>query len=279
MTALRFPRPAHFQVFLQKHRDFVNTASVAEEIQLEGGFVNDVALANGRVFRASPSRAEFVHAVLRLFERVGWTGAPRFIGVDSDGREILSYIDGLVPWEPARLSAIQSDESLAGIATLVRQFHDVTADDALSGDWEVVCHNDLSPKNTVYAVEDGYPRPVAFIDWDLAAPGNRIHDIAHVCWQYLQLGPGITDVSEAARRMRLICEAYGLSDGMRDDLVGVILWWQDRCWRGIERGAAAGNESMQRLCDAGVPGQIRAAFNWVVHHRARLEKGLDGRIV
>jgi len=32
--------------------------------------------------------------------------------------------------------------------------------------------------------------PVAFIDWDLAVPGRRIHDVAHVCWQYLGLGPG-----------------------------------------------------------------------------------------
>ena len=25
--------------------------------------------------------------------------------------------------------------------------------------------------------------PVAFLDWDLAAPGDRIHDIAHVCYR------------------------------------------------------------------------------------------------
>ncbi len=32
-------------------------------------------------------------------------------------------------------------------------------------------------------------RPFAFIDWDIAAPGSRIHDVAHVCWQYVVLGP------------------------------------------------------------------------------------------
>lgn len=250
---------------------------MAEEVQLEGGFINNVVLANGRVFRTLPARAEFVHALLRLFERVEWAGAPRFVGLDSNGREVLSYIDGLVPWQPVHQPAIRSDESLAAVATLVRQFHDVTADDALSGEWEVVCHNDLSPKNTVYVAGDDYPRPIAFLDWDLAAPGKCIHDIAHVCWQYLDLGPGIADVSEAARRMRLVCDVYGLSDVMRDDLVSVVLWWQNRCWRGIELGAAAGDEAMQRLCDARIPEQIRAAFHWVVHHRGRLERGLGAR--
>ena len=57
------------------------------------------------------------------------------------------------------------------------------------GRQEVVCHNDLSPKNTVYS-EDG-SRAIAFIDWDIAAPGPRIHDLAFICWQYAE--PGTPD--------------------------------------------------------------------------------------
>jgi hypothetical protein len=118
-------------------------------VPLEGGSVNHVTLVNGHVRRPAPARAAFVHLLLRLFEQAGWTGAPRLIGITSDGREMLSYIDGCVVWETERLKEAQVVQSLAGVARLVRQFHDLTAGDALAGASEVVCHNDLSPKNTV----------------------------------------------------------------------------------------------------------------------------------
>ncbi|WP_338071538.1 phosphotransferase family protein [Actinomadura bangladeshensis] len=185
---------------------------------------------------------------------------------------MLSFVDGHVAWEPVQPSGVGSDESLARGAELVREFHDMTAATALAGDEEVVCHNDLSPKNTVYRDLGGGLRPVAFIDWDLAAPGRRVHDVAHLCWQYVGLGPGITDVAEAARRMQLICDAYGLVD--RSGLVDVILWWQDRCWRGIAAAAAAGDPAMVRLREAGVVGEVQAAHAWVEQHRVELASGL-----
>ncbi|MGV4986738.1 hypothetical protein ACVB8X_12925 [Streptomyces sp. NRAIS4] len=64
---------------------------------------------------------------------------------------------------------MSSDESLVAVARLLREFHDLTAGTALAGDHEVVCHNDLSPMNTVYRPVSGSLRPTAFIDWDLAA--------------------------------------------------------------------------------------------------------------
>ncbi|MEV5872488.1 phosphotransferase family protein [Streptomyces tendae] len=168
---------------------------------------------------------------------------------------------------------MSSDESLVAVARLVREFHDLTAGTALAGAHEVVCHNDLSPKNTVYRLVGGEFRPVAFIDWDLAVPGSRIHDVAHVCWQYLGLGPAVVDVGEAARRMRLIADSYELLDRQR--LVSTVLWWQDRCWRGIEAEADAGDVAMVRLRDAGVVRGVQGAYQWVSDHRGVLEGALQ----
>jgi len=243
------------------------------ESSLPGGFVNAVVRVGDTVRRPASARTRFVGDLLSLLEAGGWSGAPRSLGVDEKGREVLTYLAGHVAWEPRQPAAVSSDASLLTVARLVREFHDVTADTELAGDHEVVCHNDLSPKNTVYRMVNGELRPMAFIDWDLAAPGARIHDIAHVCWQYLGLGPAISDVGEAARRIRLIADSYELPD--RQPLVPTILWWQDRCWRGIETEAAAGDVAMLRLRDAGVVSEVQRAYQWVSDHRGVLESALQ----
>ena len=198
---------------------------VSEE-RLPGGFVTSVVRVGDTVRRRPPEDPEFVRALLGWFEQHGWGGAPRFLGVDELGREALSFIDGHVAWAPRQPPSVTSDASLARLAALVREFHDLTAGTPLAAGAEVVCHNDLSPKNTVYRDGGAGLRPTTFIDWDIAAPGKRIHDVAHVCWQYVGLGPRRSDADTAGRRIGIICDAYGLAD--RDGLLEAILWWQDR---------------------------------------------------
>lgn len=210
--------------------------------------------------------------LLHHFENRQWPAAPRFRGVDEQGREILTYIDGHVAWEPQQTPEVRCEDCLVRVAELVREFHDLTAGTDLAGDAEVVCHNDLSPKNTVYRdLGDGL-RPVAFIDWDMAAPGKRIHDVAHMCWQYVGLGPTARDAAEAARMVRVLADAYQLTD--RSALVDTILWWQDRCWRGIEAAAAAGDPAGIRLLDSGAARAVRAAHQWTADHAATLRRAL-----
>jgi phosphotransferase family enzyme len=240
---------------------------------LPGGFVTTVVRVGDTVRRPPAPRAAFVHRLLARLERAGWDGAPRFLGIDDRGRETLSFVAGHAAWAAHQPASVGCDESLARVATLLREFHDLTAGTELAGDEEVVCHNDLSPKNTVYRDLGAGLRPVAFIDWDLAAPGRRIHDIAHVCWQYLHLGPAVADIGMAARRMRLICDAYGPAD--RDGVLDTILWWQDRCRRGILAAAAAGDPAMVRLRERGATEEILAAHRWVTAHRAELAAALD----
>jgi Ser/Thr protein kinase RdoA (MazF antagonist) len=93
-------------------------------------------------------------------------------------------------------------------ARLLRRFHDATAGSELAGDEEVVCHNDFAPWNTVFVVGS----PVAMIDFDGARPGPRIRDLSYALWCWLGLGSAQVGISEQARRMRLMCLAYGLDD-------------------------------------------------------------------
>src|SRR5690606_1495665 len=243
-----------------------------QEERLPGGFINEVVRVGDTVRRKRVQGTDLVPRLLRHFEMAGWSGAPRFLGVDEQSREILSYIDGYVPVDRVIPSSIRSDVSLTAIARLVRAFHDLTAGTELAGDEEVVCHNDLLPKNTVYREASGNLMPIAFIDWDLAEPRPRVYDLAQVCWKFLDLGPAVLDLAECSRKMRLICDAYGLAD--RSALVDAIIWWQEATIWGIETGAAEGKPEMLRLRDAGFLPEIRAAIDWMRLHRATLEGAL-----
>jgi hypothetical protein len=65
---------------------------------------------------------------------------------------------------------------------------------------------------------DGAPRsrgidePVAFIDWDDAAPGTRLFDLANAVWSFAKVGEDGGTVAEQARLIRLVCDAYGWED-------------------------------------------------------------------
>jgi len=57
-------------------------------------------------------------------------------------------------------------------------------------------------------------------------------------------------------------------------VIDTILWWQDRCWRGIQVGAAAGDPAMTRLHATGAAEPVRQQHHWVARHRAELQAAL-----
>ena len=154
------------------------------------------------VRRPSYPCAHFVDALLRHLEAVGFAGAPRVLGYDNQGRQVLTFIDGTVPHlMPFNLS----DEQLLSAAELVLAFHDAMATSPLCDGQEVVCHGDLGPHNTVFRG----PRAVAIIDWDSdVRPGRRADDFAHAVWCFADLTEAAVPVAEQARRTRLMCSAY-----------------------------------------------------------------------
>ena len=80
------------------------------------------------VRRPRHARSDLVHAVLRHLEVAGFDGAPRLLGINEHGREVLTYIDGkTIDSSPVSLS----DGRLVSAAQLIRRFHDTTAGTAL----------------------------------------------------------------------------------------------------------------------------------------------------
>lgn len=183
-----------------------------EEVLVGSPRSSGIVRVGDTVRRPLHQRSELVHALLRHFEAVGFDGAPRLLGIDEQGREILTYVEGEVhvgqddPGDPVQ---ILTDAQLASAARLIRRFHDATAGTRLAGDAEVVCHSDLGQHNIVFRGDEA----VAIIDWDEdTAPGPRLLDFAHAVWCLAEVGAQGGALDEQARRVRLVCEAYAWND-------------------------------------------------------------------
>jgi hypothetical protein len=204
---------------------------VVDEEILPGGIANagSVRRVGNEVQRPSNPHSTTIHELLRHLRDTGFDGAPDPHRIEADGREWLSYIPGEVPIPPFPAWS-QSDAVLASTADLLRRFHNATATfvppagatwsselaDPTGG--EVICHNDVCPENVVY--RDG--AAVALLDFDFAAPGRRVFDLAALASMCVPL-----DTDEyAARtgragldtfhRLRVVADAYGLQPDRRE---------------------------------------------------------------
>lgn len=197
---------------------FVSAEHPDTEVPLSGGRLTAAVVRVGKtVRRPTGPHSPFVHDLLGHLQSVGFTGAPRLLGIDDRGREMLSFLPG---WVPPDLDHF-ADDVLAQAARLLRALHDATAGSALAGEHEVVCHNDPSPCN--YVFRDG--RPVAFIDFDHAAPGPRIRDVAYAGWLWTLSADDGPPIPEQARRLRLMADAYGPNN--TTDLLDAVMRRQE----------------------------------------------------
>jgi Phosphotransferase enzyme family len=177
---------------------------------LVGGTANrgQVVRVGDTVRRPRRPTSPATHALLRHLADVGFDGAPRFLGVDDLGREVLSYVPGTAitpPYPPWALT----DEALVSVAHLLHAYHEaVSTFDPTPHAWplsppapfagELISHNDVNLDNVVF--REG--RAVALIDFDLASPGSRVWDVACAArlWVPLRPEPCIDD----ARQGRVI---------------------------------------------------------------------------
>lgn len=139
----------------------------------------------GHVHRDAGAWTPAVHALLRHLEQVGFEGAPRVLGFDDSGREVLTYLEG----DAASLAfppALLHERGIEALGRFIRRFHDAAvsfepAEDAIYrvgalplGPGEIVSHGDLGFYNTIWRGDE----IVGLIDWDLAEPAPPLRDVA-----------------------------------------------------------------------------------------------------
>jgi Ser/Thr protein kinase RdoA (MazF antagonist) len=253
------------------------------EIPLAGGNVGTVVRVGDTVRRATGPWTDAVHELLRHLEAVGFAWSPRVLGFDEQGREVLTFIEGDTvgdthPW-PAWA---WSDETLRQAGQIQRELHEAVRDfrpsgerrwrtvTAAIGDDEIVGHHDLAPYNVVH--RDG--RIVGIIDWDFAAPATPTWDLAFTAWTFAPIHTAAHTAvlgapTDTARRIRLLCDAYGLDDDRRPGFLDVVADRMAASIEAVERFAAARDPAFVRLVTDGHVDRMRADADRLAAHAGR----------
>jgi hypothetical protein len=213
----------------------VESAPLVVDPGFESDSLRVVAREGDVVVRRTAWWSPAVQGLLRHLEAVGFAESVRFLGLDADGDERLSYIEGVSGPEAWR--RVIPEAGLAAYARLLRRYHDAVADYAPPADavWmsaegglrpgEIVTHGDVGPWNTVWRGDE----PVGLLDWDQAAPRPALHDVAYALEYAVPFRSDAAAMAEIGfpgppdrpRRMRVFAEAYGLDsvDGLVDAVI------------------------------------------------------------
>ncbi|WP_448607733.1 phosphotransferase [Geodermatophilus sp. URMC 60] len=257
------------------------------EVLLVGGTANrgQVVRVGDTVRRPQRTAGAATHALLRHLADAGFPGAPRFLGVDHLGREVLSYVPGTAITPPYPAWAL-TDEALASVAHLLRDFHEaVSSFDPRPYAWpssppapfagELVSHNDPNLDNIVF--RDG--RAVALIDFDLASPGSRVWDVACAARLWAPLRPEryIDDArrGRALARFRLFADSYGLSDTDRARLVSAVRHNHEWSYDIIGTAAANGHAAFSAYWTGGAMKRAERTRRWYLDNADVLQQALS----
>jgi len=172
------------------------------EVRLGGGNNSrEVVRVGDTVRRAGDSGSAFAARVLSYLESADYPYAPRFLGVDDHGRDILTYIPGCTTDHPSQ----RAEGAYARAGLMLRLLHQATAGHSLAAGHECVLHGDPGPFNAIF--QDGIP--VAFIDWASSRPGSRLEDLGYMAWTWCIQSNGRIPIADQAQHLRELSDGYG----------------------------------------------------------------------
>jgi hypothetical protein len=266
-------------------------ASTRVEVEqpLHGGLTNTgrTTRLGETVRRPLRPTSPATRALLDHLEHAGFEGAPRYLGVDERGREVVSYIHGRAVLPPYPAWAL-TDEALVSVAELMRGYHDAARSfDPRGHRWPnavpsrfddgLVSHNDPNLDNIVF--REG--RAVALIDFDLASPGSAAWDLACCARLWVPLRQS-RDCPEPLRgrtleRLSLFAEAYRASPRERARIADALPHTHEWCYRIVRGAIGAGHEAFRRYWLAEGAARAERTRGWLRLHDREIRAALSVR--
>ncbi len=271
------------------------TAKLPEQA-LEGGKLSSVVRIGDTVRRPVGPWTPAVHALLHHLEEHGFKQAPRALGTDENGREILSFIPGTTvgashPWP----RWVWHDAILSKTGRWLREYHDTVRDfrEPAGSTWrmswaqqrsdEIICHFDVAPYNLVLTPD----QEIAFIDWDVAAPGTALLELAKVANSFAsvydvearaqlnfsegELNPAM--LASCVHRIRVLLDAYGLDE--RGGFVSAMLDAAHHTHQRIHRGAREGDVALEQLIESGLVDHVLETRKLFERYLEPLQLGIE----
>lgn len=245
------------------------------EERLEGGYQAGAVRVGDTVRRTTGPWTPAVHALLAHLADKGFTGAPRPLGFDERGREMLTFLEGeTIGTRKPRPAWVHAEDTLDQVARWMRACHQAAADFVPppgavwrgGGTWKpglLIVHNDASTFNAAW--HQG--TLTGFFDWDFAGPATPEWDLAYAAFSWVPLhnrhyvaAEGFTDFAGRPRRLHTFLGAYGWSGATGEflDLVEARIRAHANAIRDL---AGAGDQASARLLSQGVPAALDQAID------------------
>ncbi|MEV9501114.1 phosphotransferase [Bacillus safensis] len=250
---------------------------------LIGGNVSNVYRSGDTVRREVKSDNINIRKLLKHLEKKNFSYAPKFLGVDEKGREILSFIEGVAGHDPLK-EYMCSHHALKELARMLRLYHDAVCDFPISDDWErmdntpnnieVVCHNDFAMYNIIFKDK----KPVGIIDFDVAAPGPRLWDIAYTLYTCVPLSrffrtatgevvkySSLDHADYIKHRVKLFFESYG--EEIAENYLDMVLLRLKGLCQYMKRKASEGDIAFQDMIHEGHLEHYQKDIQFIHEHR------------
>jgi len=224
---------------------------------------SSIERSDDEVIRPTGPWSLSVHKYLDFLDQQAFQHVPIPLGIDGDGREHLSYVDGQV-YSSMEIPESRSDEMLVSLAHFLKAFHDLGRDYlcklSTSDLWmlpmrqpvETMCHGDLGPYNVVTQGNT----VKGLIDFDTLHPGPIMWDLAYALYRWVPLmhkgnPEDFGDRDNKLRRIKLFMTAYGKADQPLETIYTWVLQRIEYLMIYMENEGAKGNEAVALAIERG----------------------------